>query len=44
MKSTIEEIFVCRLFNDSGIWTRYGAQNAILTEDVKVNAVPLGKL
>jgi hypothetical protein len=31
---------VCRLSNDSGVWTRCGAQNAVLTgDDVKVNSV-----
>ena len=45
LNATIEEILLCRLFNDSRIWTRYGAQNAILAgDDVKVDAVPLALL
>jgi hypothetical protein len=34
-----------RLFNNSGIWTRYEAQNAILArDDVKLNDVSLALL
>lgn len=45
LNATIEEILLCGLFNDSGIWNRYGAQNAILAgDDVKVDAVPLALL